>query len=53
MFLSLHFLNFIKGNFSIEYEILYFSSTLNLYWWECKMSYFSPLMFSLLYLFGA
>ena len=23
------------------------------YWWECKMSYCSPLMFSLLYLFGA
>ena len=23
------------------------------YWCECKMSYFSPLMFSLLYLFGA
>ena len=22
-------------------------------WWECKISYFSPLMFSLLYLFGA
>ena len=22
-------------------------------WWECKMSFFSPLIFSLLYLFGA
>ena len=23
------------------------------HWWECKMLYFSPLMFSLLYVFGA